>query len=104
MRLLIWGQGQLAAPSGAYLIQAGHDITFVDRAADHVAAINQKGLTITGPIAEFTVPATAFTPTTLRPMGNRAALRQSTGHKPPRPWTSHPVSARTVLSSRFRMG
>ncbi len=65
MRLLIWGAGAIGGTLGAYLIQAGHDITFVDRAADHVAAINQKGLTITGPIAEFTVPATAFTPTTL---------------------------------------
>ena len=62
MRLLIWGAGAIGGTLGAYLIQAGHDITFVDRAAEHVAAINQKGLTITGPIAEFTVPGVAFTP------------------------------------------
>lgn len=62
MRLLIWGAGAIGGTLGAYLIQAGHDVTFVDRAADHVAAINQKGLTITGPIAEFTVQATACTP------------------------------------------
>ncbi len=65
MRLLIWGAGAIGGTLGAYLIQAGHDITFVDRAAEHVATINQSGLTITGPIAEFSIPAIAFTPETL---------------------------------------
>lgn len=65
MQLLIWGAGAIGGAIGAYLARAGHDVTFVDRAADHVAAINARGLSITGPIAEFTASAPAFTPETL---------------------------------------
>ena len=41
MELLIWGAGAIGGTIGAYLIQAGHTVTFVDRDADHVAAINR---------------------------------------------------------------
>ncbi len=63
MKLLIWGAGAIGGTIGAYLAQADHDVTFVDQVADHVATINDRGLTITGPIAGFTVQAPAFTPT-----------------------------------------
>ena len=36
-------------------MRAGHEVLFVDRAADHVAAINRTGLEITGPIDSHTV-------------------------------------------------
>ncbi|RMF80300.1 MAG: 2-dehydropantoate 2-reductase [Chloroflexi bacterium] len=62
MRLLIWGAGAIGGTIAGYLIRAGHDVTLVDTAADHVAALNDSGLSITGPIDEFTVAATAFTP------------------------------------------
>ncbi|MBW7882581.1 MAG: 2-dehydropantoate 2-reductase [Caldilineaceae bacterium] len=62
MDLLIWGAGAIGGTIGAYLIRAGHKVTFVDRAAEHVAAINGSGLTITGPIDQFTVPAQAYVP------------------------------------------
>jgi len=62
MNLLIWGAGAMGGTIGAYLARAGHAITLVDRAADHVAAINQGGLRITGPVDEFTVTVPAFTP------------------------------------------
>ena len=65
MRLLIWGAGAIGGTIGAYFIKAGHDVTFVDLAADHVAAINEKGLRIEGPIDNFTVEARAFTPADL---------------------------------------
>lgn len=65
-RMLIWGAGAIGGTLGAYLARAGHDITLVDAVADHVAAINRSGLRITGPIADFTVRAPAFTPDTLR--------------------------------------
>jgi len=61
-RLLIWGAGAIGGCLGAYLIRAGHDVTFVDVAAEHVAAIRQGGLKIVGPIEEFVVRAAAFTP------------------------------------------
>ncbi|HSQ30344.1 MAG TPA: 2-dehydropantoate 2-reductase [Gemmatimonadaceae bacterium] len=65
MRFLIWGAGAIGGTMGAHLGRAGHDVTFVDSVDDHVAAINRNGLRITGPIAEFTQPAPAFTPQTL---------------------------------------
>ncbi len=62
MRILIWGAGAIGGTVGAYLARAGHEIVFVDRAVDHVDAINRSGLSITGPIDQFTVEAKAFTP------------------------------------------
>lgn len=64
-RCLVWGAGAIGGTLGAHLARAGNGVTFVDTAADHVAAINLSGLTISGPIATFTVPAPAFTPDTL---------------------------------------
>ena len=62
MRFLIWGAGAIGGTMGAWLARAGHDITFVDTVADHVTAIRERGLRITGPIDEFTVRAPAFVP------------------------------------------
>ncbi len=62
MKLLIWGAGAIGGTIGAYLLRAGHDVTLVDRAVEHVDAINRHGLRITGPIAEFVMPGAAFTP------------------------------------------
>jgi len=62
VRCLIWGAGAIGGTLGAYLARAGHDITLVDTATDHVDAINANGLRITGPIAEFTVRPTARPP------------------------------------------
>ena len=50
----------------AFLSRAGHDVTVVDTVSEHVAAINRSGLSITGPIAEFSTPLPAFTPATLQ--------------------------------------
>ena len=62
MRCLVWGAGAIGGTLGAYLARAGHDITLVDVATDHVDAINANGLHITGPIAEFTVRLTGRAP------------------------------------------
>jgi len=62
MRCLVWGAGAIGGTLGAYLARAGHDITLVDVATDHVDAINANGLRITGPIAEFTVRLTGRAP------------------------------------------
>ena len=66
MQLLIWGAGAIGGTLAAYLARAGHDVTLVDRVAEHVEAINRGGLHITGPIAEFTAAAPAFTPDTVQ--------------------------------------
>jgi 2-dehydropantoate 2-reductase len=64
--ILIWGAGAIGGTVGAYLARAGHDVTFVDIVADHVAAIRDTGLRITGPVAAFGVRAPAFLPAELR--------------------------------------
>ena len=65
MRTLIWGAGAIGGTMGAYLARAGHDVTVVDVAAEHVAAINHDGISLTGPVAEFRQRVPAFTPETL---------------------------------------
>jgi 2-dehydropantoate 2-reductase len=60
--ITVWGAGAMGGTIGAHLARAGHDIRFVDTDQDHVAAIREKGLRITGPIADFVVQANAVTP------------------------------------------
>jgi len=60
--LLIWGAGAIGGTIGAYLARDGVEVIFVDRDADHVAAMNRGGLKIEGPIDNFTVTARACTP------------------------------------------
>jgi 2-dehydropantoate 2-reductase len=62
MRLLIWGAGAIGGTLGAFLARAGHDVTLVDQAAEHVAAIQARGLAVTGPIAEFAIRVPAVIP------------------------------------------
>jgi 2-dehydropantoate 2-reductase len=62
VKLLVWGAGAIGGTLGAYLARAGHDVTLVDAATDHVDAINAHGLRITGPISDFTVRPTAHRP------------------------------------------
>jgi 2-dehydropantoate 2-reductase len=64
-RILIWGSGAIGGTVGAYLVRAGHDVTFVDIVAEHVAAIRDTGLAITGPVAAFSVTAPAHLPAEL---------------------------------------
>jgi 2-dehydropantoate 2-reductase len=64
-RILIWGAGAIGGTVGAYLKRAGNDVTFVDIVLEHVAAIGQAGLAITGPVDAFRITAPAHTPETL---------------------------------------
>jgi 2-dehydropantoate 2-reductase len=64
-RCLVWGAGAIGGTLGAHLARGGHDVTLVDTADEHVAAVNRVGLAIEGPIATFTVRVRAFTPDTL---------------------------------------
>ena len=80
--VLIWGAGAIGGSIGAALVRAGHEVLFVDRAADHVAAINRAGLEITGPIDSYTVRARAITPERVeRSVRDRPARRQGAGHR-----------------------
>jgi Ketopantoate reductase len=62
MRLTIIGAGAIGGTIGAHLIRAGHDVLLCDADPAHVDAINMGGLTIEGPVENFTVPARAVTP------------------------------------------
>lgn len=42
------GAGAIGAIVGVHLMQAGHDVVFVESNAEHVAAIRKKGLRLTG--------------------------------------------------------
>jgi 2-dehydropantoate 2-reductase len=65
MRILVWGAGAIGGSMAAHLLRAGHDVSVVDNVPEHVTAINDAGLHITGPIAEFTARMPAFMPSTL---------------------------------------
>ncbi len=62
MRIVIWGAGAIGGTIGAYLSKAGHDIHFVDVVEEHVRAINDAGLQITGPVDEFNAKVKASLP------------------------------------------
>lgn len=61
-RILVWGAGAIGGTVGAYLVRAGHDVTFVDVVPEHVAAMRGPGLHIHGPVEDFTVQAPAALP------------------------------------------
>ena len=65
MRITIVGAGAIGGSAGAYLTAAGQDVLLVDRAADHVAAMNDQGLRITGVRGERVVRVKACTPADL---------------------------------------
>ena len=80
MRSLFWGAGAIGGTIGAWLARAGHDITLVDTVAEHIDAINRNGLTITGPIAEFTQRVPAFTPETVTGTWDQIVLATKAHH------------------------
>lgn len=59
---LIWGADAIGGSLGAAFLRAGHKVGFVDNVPEHVQAINDKGLLITGQMFEDTVHAPAYLP------------------------------------------
>lgn len=80
MRFLVWGAGAIGGTLGAHLARAGHDVTLVDAAAEHVDAVNRAGLTITGPLSAFTARVPAFTPDALRGEWDTVVLATKAHH------------------------
>jgi 2-dehydropantoate 2-reductase len=74
--ILIWGAGAIGGTVGAFLVRAGHDVTFVDIVEEHVRAIADagRGLAITGPVAAFSVTAPAFLPGELQGVWRKVFL------------------------------
>lgn len=72
--ILIWGAGAIGGTLGAAFLRAGHKVVFVDNVPEHVAAINDQGLRIAGPIFEDTVRAPAFLPADVKGQFDRIFL------------------------------
>lgn len=72
--ILIVGAGAIGGTIGAHLVRNGHAVTFVDRAADHVARMRAAGLEITGPLAQFKVSVNACLPEELDGQYRRVLL------------------------------
>jgi len=53
-KILFVGAGAVGSYIGSCLSRAGHDVTLVDPWADHVDAINARGIAVTGPHEPFT--------------------------------------------------
>ena len=78
--ILIWGAGAIGASLGAAFVRAGEPVLFVDAAADHVAAINARGLSITGPVAPHHVTARALLPDEVTGAFRRSILAVKAHH------------------------
>ena len=62
MTITVYGAGAIGGGTGAALARAGHDVLLVDRAEDHVAAMNAHGLTIESREGSATIPVRAIAP------------------------------------------
>jgi 2-dehydropantoate 2-reductase len=80
VQLTIIGAGAIGGTIGAHLIRDGHDILLCDADPAHVEAINRRGLTICGPVENFTVPAKAVLPDGLPARMPRVAVAVKSHH------------------------
>jgi len=64
--LVVWGAGAMGGSIGAALVQDGRRVLFVDRDPDHVEAMNDRGLRITGPVVETHLRVEAALPEAVR--------------------------------------
>ena len=70
---VVVGAGAIGGTVGAQLVRSGKEVLFCDADRAHVAAINDGGLRIEGPVEQFTAEARAVSPDEL-PDGLRAVL------------------------------
>ncbi len=79
--ILVWGAGAIGGTLGADWVRAGHDVVFVDSAADHVEAMRTGGLAIEGPVAQYaTGRLRAFLPDELEGRFRRVVLATKAHH------------------------
>lgn len=78
--LVIWGAGAIGGTIGAALARAGKNPLLVDAAEDHVAAMKQNGLKITGPHEDYAVPVRAAMPAEVRGPLRRVMLAVKSQH------------------------
>jgi len=63
--ITVYGAGAIGGVTGAALAEAGHDVLLVDRAVDHVTAMNAHGLTVDRRTGPSTTRVRAITPDVL---------------------------------------
>ena len=80
MRLTVIGAGAIGGTIGAHLVRDGHDVLFCDADPAHVDAINSAGLSIEGPVENFTVSARAVTPENLPERLDHVAVAVKSHH------------------------
>ena len=80
MQLTIIGAGAIGGTIGAHMIRAGHDVVFCDVDADHVKAINEFGISIEGPVENFSVRAKAILPADLPDKLQHVAIAVKSHH------------------------
>ena len=61
MSITIYGAGAIGGTVGAFMANAGEDVLFVDKAVEHVDAMNATGLRISGS-KSLKIPARAMLP------------------------------------------
>ena len=61
-KIVVVGAGAVGGYTGAHMVQAGEDVTFIDPWPEHVEHMRRHGLRVTHArdVAEFTVPARAL--------------------------------------------
>jgi 2-dehydropantoate 2-reductase len=65
MTIIVYGAGAIGGITGARLADARHDVLLVDKAQDHVAAMNARGLTIESRSGLVNIAVRAITPDAL---------------------------------------
>jgi 2-dehydropantoate 2-reductase len=80
VQLTIIGAGAIGGTIGAHLVRDGHDVLLCDADTGHVDAINRRGLSIEGPVENFTVAARAVTPDGLPGSLGRVAIAVKSHH------------------------
>ncbi|MDK2883312.1 MAG: 2-dehydropantoate 2-reductase [Bacillota bacterium] len=61
MRIAVVGAGAMGCIFGGTLSEAGHEVTLIDLWAEHVRALNERGLKLTGVSGDRTIPVRATT-------------------------------------------
>jgi 2-dehydropantoate 2-reductase len=80
VQLTIIGAGAIGGTIGAHLVRDGHDVLLCDADQAHVDAINRGGLSIEGPVQNFTVAVRAVTPDRLPGSLSRVAIATKSHH------------------------
>lgn len=59
-KIAVMGAGAIGASIGAYLTEAGHDVTLIDQWSDHVETMKREGLKLSDRDRNFAVPVKAL--------------------------------------------